>query len=65
MTDGFIPGCFLGLFAGAFICIYTGCTVNDANKRNAIEAGVAEYIVNPKTGETAFQYIKVKREEIK
>jgi hypothetical protein len=44
----------LGLFAG-FTVGYRAASVN--HKSNAIQAGVAEYRVDPKTGETSFHFI--------
>jgi hypothetical protein len=52
-----LVGCFAGAFFG--IGITHVVTFRDA-RQEAIEAGVAEWVVNPKTGETAFTYKKPK-----
>ena len=37
--------------------IVGGVSISDSERENAIEAGVAYYKVDPKTGETSFVYI--------
>jgi hypothetical protein len=44
----------LGIIGG-FAVGYIAASVN--HKSDAIQAGVAEYRVNPKTGETSFHFI--------
>lgn len=59
---------FLALIFGTFIGAVAGTVGGRIDgvkqeRAEAIQAGVAEYVVNPKTGETAFQYIRPKVEK--
>jgi hypothetical protein len=67
-VEAFFCGIIIGAIIMSFLIALLDLTLKDGRDEEraaAIEAGVAEYIVNPKTGETTFQYIKPKKEEIK
>lgn len=49
----------IGYFLGAAFGWAAGrAQAAQSHRKEAVEAGVAEYVVNPKTGDTAFTYKK-------
>lgn len=61
----FFAGWLLGVLCGGFLLILILSSqgkgpvqVRDGVRTEAIEAGVAEYRVDPKTGETSFHWLK-------
>jgi hypothetical protein len=56
---GLIAGCLTGVIFLAGVLSLSGQEPEDIRKQmraEAIKAGVAEYVVNPETGETRFSY---------
>jgi len=53
ITAGFI----LGLVSGIAIAFLAWNICQDVEHSEAIKAGVAQYVVNPQTGETQFVYL--------
>jgi hypothetical protein len=59
IVSGFIGGYLTGIIFLALVLSLSGQEPEDIRKQmraEAIKAGVAEYVVNPETGETKFSY---------
>lgn len=60
MREGlFVIGVLVGATAFACLMFILGAVFEEGSMRSsAIKAGVAHYTVNPKTGETKFEWVK-------
>lgn len=62
MNDSFAPGFFLGIFAGLLLgCFLDAITNSDPGtiktlRAEAVKRGHAEWVVNPETGETVWEW---------
>ena len=68
MSDREIQGVLLVLVCACVLCttggLIGGCDLGSYNERKAaIEAGVAEWTVDAKTGATSFRYVTPKGED--
>lgn len=61
-SDSFFWGAFLSLIlcgiVGTYLCIQANFHGQRIQQRAAIEAGVAEWRIDPKTGESRFEFVK-------